>query len=557
MNSEELKKNFSLLMPSEINGFKRPKEPIANDNDFFLEVPQLIQKDPVLYSTMNLILGVLVSNDKLLKQWHDTLQNVVNAQDWRVVTDSLKGYMTPELKKKLDGIAAGANNYIHPSTHPASMITQDTTHRFVTDTEKTTWNGKASTAVVSTTANGLMPKRDGSATSIFTGDGVWKSLAWNLITGKPSTFAPSAHNHDSSYLKRNQTTQNDMNVCTVEGIYRFSGNLSNAWTGTSWGTLLVFNNNYNGGSGTGGTYLVQMALPTDGRIWIRQRVNTEAWSGWVKVAITSDTVAGATKATQDKNGKDITGYLYKTEDLTLNPDAEILIVGNISEILNSFCTKFKQIQGTGTYAENSPTSIKSLNDNKAPKTSPAFSGTPTAPTPGVDTNNTQLATCGFVRNAIAKYAPMLDTMKKIYPVGSIYMSTVSTNPATLFGFGRWEAMPAGRVLLAQGTASWGTYNAGSTGGEATHQLTVGELPAHNHSASTNTTGSHAHTYTWRNYQGWAGSKSATKVWEDTATNNTGSAGDHSHTVTINNTGSNQAHNNLQPYISVYIWKRTV
>jgi microcystin-dependent protein len=265
----------------------------------------------------------------------------------------------------------------------------------------------------------------------------------------------------------------------------------------------------------------------------------------------------ATKANQDKNGKDITGYLYKTEDLTLNSNAEILTVGNISEILNSFCTKFKNIQGTASYGENSPTSIKSLNDNKAPKTSPAFNGTPTAPTPGVDTNNTQLATCGFVRNAIAKYAPMLDTMKKIYPVGSIYMSTVSTNPATLFGFGTWEAMPAGRVLLAQGKSSWGTtYNAGSTGGEATHQLTVGELPAHNHSASTNTTGSHAHTYTWRNYQGWAGSKSATSVWENTATNNTGSAGEHSHTVTINNTGSNQAHNNLQPYIAVYIWKRT-
>ena len=265
----------------------------------------------------------------------------------------------------------------------------------------------------------------------------------------------------------------------------------------------------------------------------------------------------ATKANQDKNGKDITGYLYKTEDLTLNSNAEILTVGNISEILNSFCTKFKNIQGTASYGENSPTSIKSLNDNKAPKTSPAFSGTPTAPTPGVDTNNTQLATCGFVRNAIAKYAPMLDTMKKIYPVGSIYMSTVSTNPATLFGFGTWEAMPAGRVLLAQGKSSWGTtYNAGSTGGEATHQLTVGELPQHTHTASTNTTGSHAHTYTWRNYQGWAGSKSATSVWENTATNNTGSAGEHSHTVTINNTGSNQAHNNLQPYIAVYIWKRT-
>ena len=166
-----------------------------------MEIPQLIAKDKVLYTGMNLILSALLSNEKLLKQWHDTLQNVVSAQDWRVVTDSLKGYMTPELKKKLDGIATGANNYVHPANHPATMITQDATHRFVTDTEKTTWNGKASTAVVSTTANGLMPKRDGSATSIFTGDGVWKSLAWNLITGKPSTFAPSAHNHDGSYLK--------------------------------------------------------------------------------------------------------------------------------------------------------------------------------------------------------------------------------------------------------------------------------------------------------------------------------------------------------------------
>ena len=89
-------------------------------------------------------------------------------------------------------------------------------------------------------------------------------------------------------------------------------------------------------------------------------------------------------------------------------------------------------------------------------------------------NSTKIATTAYVKNNIS------ETLKKVYPVGSIYMSTVSTNPATLFGFGTWEAMPAGRVLLAQGTASWGTYNAGSTGGEATHTLTVGEMPAHNH-----------------------------------------------------------------------------
>ena len=46
-------------------------------------------------------------------------------------------------KTKLDGIAEKANNYSHPSTHAATMISQDSTHRFVTDAEKSTWNGKA------------------------------------------------------------------------------------------------------------------------------------------------------------------------------------------------------------------------------------------------------------------------------------------------------------------------------------------------------------------------------------------------------------------------------
>lgn len=420
MNSEELKKEFGLLMPSEINGFKRPDKSISSSNDFFLEIPQLISKDPVLYSTMNLIFSVILSNDKLLKQWIDTLQNVVNKQDWRVVTDSIKGYMTPELKKKLDGIATGANNYVHPANHPATMITQDATHRFVTDTEKTTWNGKASTSLVSTTANGLMPKRDGSATSIFTGDGVWKSLAWNLITGKPSTFPPSTHNHDSSYLKRDNNNKNDLNSCTVEGIYRFSGTLTGGWTGTSWGTLLVLNNQYNGGSGVGGVYLVQLAFPTDNTIRMRQRVNTGAWTGWVTLARTSDNVASATKATQDKNGRDIIGYLYKSESIGLDSNASVVTSGTISAILNAFCTKFKQIQGTGTYAENSPTSLKSLNDNKAPKASPAFSGTPTAPTPGTTDNSTRIPNTSWVQTWVKNFINSLDDNLDVQWSGSTF-----------------------------------------------------------------------------------------------------------------------------------------
>lgn len=126
-------------------------------------------------------------------------------------------------------------------------------------------------------------------------------------------------------------------------------------------------------------------------------------------------------------------------------------------------------------------------------------------------------------------------------------------------------MPAGRVLLAQGTASWGTYNAGSTGGEATHQLTVGELPSHNHSASistTNLTGTMPFPQ-WCTLNGSSGIVSFKDA--DNANSPVGQArvpirtftinATYGHTISINNTGSNQIHNNMQPYLAIYIWKR--
>ena len=75
-------------------------------------------------------------------------------------TGSSAGLMSADDKKKLDGIAAGANNYTHPESHPATMITEDASHRFVTDAEKDTWNSKASTATATPTTNGLMSTAD-------------------------------------------------------------------------------------------------------------------------------------------------------------------------------------------------------------------------------------------------------------------------------------------------------------------------------------------------------------------------------------------------------------
>ena len=75
-------------------------------------------------------------------------------------TTTAPGLMSAADKKKLDGVATGANNYVHPSSHPATMIQEDATHRFVSDTEKTDWNNKASTALASQSAAGLMSAAD-------------------------------------------------------------------------------------------------------------------------------------------------------------------------------------------------------------------------------------------------------------------------------------------------------------------------------------------------------------------------------------------------------------
>lgn len=275
---------------------------------------------------------------------------------------------------------------------------------------------------------------------------------------------------------------------------------------------------------------------------------------------------GTMKGNINANGYNITatkfiGNLQGKADSAANADlaakATTAENANNSSVANKLGTSTVGSATKPVYINNGVASAVSVDlSTLAPKASPGLTGTPTAPTAAVDTNNTQIATCGFVRNAIAKYAPMLDTMKKIYPVGSIYMSTVSTNPATLLGFGTWEAMPAGRVLLAQGKSSWGTtYNAGSTGGEATHTLTVGELPEHNHIASISTTGNHTHTLNVVDDERRAGNYAAGGASFQNGTATTNSSGNHTHTIVINNTGLSQAHNNLQPYISIYIWER--
>jgi hypothetical protein len=142
-----------------------------------------------------------------------------------------------------------------------------------------------------------------------------------------------------------------------------------------------------------------------------------------------------------------------------------------------------------------------------------------------------------------KVENMVDTViGTIYPVGAIYTSTLSTNPATLFGFGTWEAYGEGRVLV--GKAGSGTFStAGATGGAETHTLTTAQIPTHLHTIN------HTHSETP------SGNLTTTDVTAGTGivarTNN-----DTTITADSGNTGGGESHNILQPYVVVYIFRRT-
>lgn len=138
-------------------------------------------------------------------------------------------------------------------------------------------------------------------------------------------------------------------------------------------------------------------------------------------------------------------------------------------------------------------------------------------------------------------------LDNVYPIGSIYMNVNSTNPGTLFG-GTWEQIQ-GKFLLGMSSS----YPAGSQGGEASHTLTTKEMPSHGHNPA--------------NQAGYYGfitnSKKAFEVGDMGVQSGSGRyypystvAFDISRNSLTGTTGGGNSHNNMPPYLSIYIWKRT-
>lgn len=233
----------------------------------------------------------------------------------------------------------------------------------------------------------------------------------------------------------------------------------------------------------------------------------------------------------------------------------------------NFASKDSLISGNplkivkGTELDTEFNNIATAVATKADLSSPALIGTPTAPTATTGTNTTQLATTAFVQAAL----------QALYPVGSVYINaSVTTNPATLLGFGTWVTVGDGKVLVNQDTTDSSFDVMGETGGSKdsavvshshtvtdaghTHLLVNGNNGPSGSSGNVNTT-----TNKYINYaKGIGGGATGENysMWGDTTTPDRGVSGTSTTGISIDSAGTSGTNGNLQPYVVVKMWKRT-
>lgn len=206
----------------------------------------------------------------------------------------------------------------------------------------------------------------------------------------------------------------------------------------------------------------------------------------------------------------------------------------------------------GTEIDTEFNNIATAVATKADIASPAFTGTPSLPTGTTATtqssgdSSTKLATTAFVQAALSA----------MYPVGSIYMnSSVTTNPATLLGFGTWTAFGAGRVPVGYNASNTLFDSLEETGGSAD-----AVLPSHTHTATFTGTAlaGHTHTIGAGLSPGGGGGTGGGDLNSSSGSTTTSSvsAGTPAGSVSVSTEGSSATNANYQPYITVAMWKRT-
>lgn len=359
-----------------------------------------------------------------------------------VATQGVSGLMSASDKKKLDGIATGANK-ITVDTTLSSTSTNPVQNKVI----NSALSGKASTSVATTNTNGLMSASD-------------KTKLDGIATGANKITVDAALSNTSTNPVQNKAIKEELDK-------KASNTALNNKLDKSGGTLT---GNLTGKYITG--------------TWLQTTEATDLGRTPGKIAILDDS-----------------GWVYYRTPAELKSDigadGYLPIAGGT--MTGAITTKGIKLTSGTDFGSSLPSSLQS----------------------------NQL----FFQTLGSNY--ILDN---VYPVGSIYMSVNSTNPKNLFG-GTWEQIQ-GRFLFGMNS----NYPAGSTGGEVTHKLTYNEMPEHAHEMySGNGGGDSTWTPNVGTYLVDSVTSEKTTWWAQ---------------IGMNTAGGSAAHNNMPPYLSVYIWKRT-
>lgn len=416
-------------------------------------------------------------------------------------TQSVSGLMSAADKKKLDGIAKGATK-ITVDTSISSTSTNPVQNKVI----NSALSGKAGTSVATTNTNGLMSAADKTKL-----DGIAMGANKTIVD---TTLSDSSTNPvQNKVIKTELDKKADKTALNAKADKTALDGKLDKTGGTLTGNLT--------GKYFTGTWLQTTAATDLGRTpgkvavlddsgWVYYRTPAEIKSDIGADAVVTTSTDGLMSAS-DKSKLDgiATGATKITVDTALSSNSTNPVQNKV--INSALGKKLNKSGGTLTGAITTK-GIK------------LTSGTDFGSSLPSSMQSNQL----FFQTLGSNY--ILDN---VYPVGSIYMSVNSTNPKNLFG-GTWEQIQ-GRFLFGMNSS----YPAGSTGGEITHALTIDEMPEHNH------------TIYYPNAGGPYGNANIGYP-EDSGTNMTWCA----EMCKTAPTGGGAAHNNMPPYLSVYIWKRT-
>lgn len=359
-----------------------------------------------------------------------------------IATQGVSGLMSASDKKKLDGIATGANK-ITVDTTLSTTSTNPVQNKVI----NSALSGKAGTSVATTNTNGLMSAAD-------------KTKLDGIATGANKITVDAALSNTSTNPVQNKAIKEELDK-------KASNTALNNKLDKSGGTLT---GNLTGKYITG--------------TWLQTTEATDLGRTPGKIAILDDS-----------------GWVYYRTPAELKSDigADGYLPTAGGTMTGAITTKGIKLTSGTDFGSSLPSSLQS----------------------------NQL----FFQTLGSNY--ILDN---VYPVGSIYLSVNSTNPKNLFG-GTWEQIQ-GRFLFGMNS----NYPAGSTGGEVTHKLTYNEMPEHAHEMySGNGGGDSTWTPNAGTYLVDSVTSEKTTWWAQ---------------IGMNTAGGSAAHNNMPPYLSVYIWKRT-